>query len=149
MSRDRDKGSGERPGEAGGFAGRWSRRKQAAKLPASEPEAGPQEVAQPAGPEADGRPDAEILEELGLPEPESLKPGDDFSAFLAKAVPERIRNRALRRLWLTDPVLANVDGLVDYGGDFTDAATVVENLQTLYKVGKGYFDRLAEAEAKP
>ena len=43
---------------------------------------------------------------------------------------------ALRRLWKVNPVLANVDGLVEYGEDFTDSATVVENLQTTYQVGK-------------
>ncbi|MEC8039849.1 MAG: DUF3306 domain-containing protein, partial [Pseudomonadota bacterium] len=37
----------------------------------------------------------------------------------------------------SNPVLANVDMLVDYGEDFTDSAMVVENLQTAYQVGKG------------
>ncbi len=81
--------------------------------------------------------DDEILAELGLSDPEELGEGDDFSGFMAKAVPDRLRRRALRKLWLTNPVLANVDGLVDYGEDFTDAACVIENLQTAYQVGKG------------
>lgn len=81
--------------------------------------------------------DAEILEELGLPDPDTLEPGADFRAFMANAVPDRIRRRALRRLWLSNPALANLDGLLDYGEDFTDGATVVENLQTAYQVGKG------------
>ncbi len=81
--------------------------------------------------------DEEILADLGLPDPDELTEGDDFSGFMAKAVPDRLRRRALRKLWLTNPVLANVDGLVDYGEDFTDAACVIENLQTAYQVGKG------------
>ena len=81
--------------------------------------------------------DAEILADLNLPDPEALGPGDDFSAFMAKAVPDRLRRLALRKLWLTNPVLANVDGLVEYGEDFTDASCVIENLQTAYQVGKG------------
>ena len=85
--------------------------------------------------------DAEILEELGLPDPDTLDEGDDFSRFMGGAIPTRLRNRALRRLWLTNPVLANLDELVDYGEDFTDAATVVENLQTAYRVGKGFLRR--------
>jgi Protein of unknown function (DUF3306) len=103
--------------------------------------------------ELDERPDSEILEELGLPDPDSLDKGDDFKSFLTKAVPGRIRNRALRRLWLTNPVLANVDGLVDYGEDFTDWAKVIEAMQTAYQVGKGMtkhveeMARQAEAEA--
>jgi hypothetical protein len=79
----------------------------------------------------------DILQELGLPDPDSLGQGDDFKVFLSEAVPERIRTRALRRLWGSNPVLANIDGLVDYGEDFTDAACVIENLQTAYQVGKG------------
>ena len=81
--------------------------------------------------------DAELLAELGLPDPDNLQPGDDFRAFMAKAVPDRLRRRALRRLWLSNPALANLDGLLDYGEDFTDGATVIENLQTAYQVGKG------------
>lgn len=82
--------------------------------------------------------DDELLERLGLPDPDSLEKGDDFSAFMGSAIPARIRNRALRKLWLTNPVLANLDELVDYGEDFTDAAMVIENLQTAYQVGRGF-----------
>jgi len=81
--------------------------------------------------------DEEILSELELPDPDSMVEGDDFSAFLKTTVPERLRVRALRRLWTTNPVLANLDGLLEYGEDFTDAATVLENLQTAYRVGEG------------
>lgn len=81
--------------------------------------------------------DEEVLRELDLPDPDSLAEGDDFSIFLKRTVPERIRLRALRRLWTTNPVLANLDGLIDYGEDFTDAANVIENLQTAYRVGEG------------
>lgn len=100
------------------------------------------------------RDEAELLAELNLPDPDTLGAGDDFKAFLTDAVPARLKTRALRRLWLSNPVLANVDGLVDYGGDFTDAALAVENLQTAYQVGKGMtahveeLARQAEAEAQ-
>ncbi|MBT8153175.1 DUF3306 domain-containing protein [Epibacterium ulvae] len=81
--------------------------------------------------------DAEILEQLELPDPETLGEGDDFKIFWSKAVPSRIRTRALRRLWRVNPILANVDGLVDYGEDFTDATLLVEGMETAYQVGKG------------
>ncbi len=130
-----------------GFASRWSRLKQEAKAEPVEAEAEPA-AAEPEAPAADDRPDdrsdEEVLEELGLPDPDTLKAGDNFAAFMAKAVPTRLRNRALRKLWVSDPVLANLDMLVDYGEDFTDAATVVENLQTAYQVGKGFVDKVAE-----
>lgn len=98
--------------------------------------------------------DEEILSDLNLPNPDTLQPGQDIQAFMAKAVPERIRKRALRQLWKLNPVLANLDGLVEYGEDYTDAATVIENLQTTYQVGKGMLAhieemaRQAEAEAE-
>ncbi|MDW3206229.1 MAG: DUF3306 domain-containing protein [Alphaproteobacteria bacterium] len=77
-------------------------------------------------------------EELGLPDPETLGPDSDFKQFMAPDVPGQLRNLALRRLWRSNPVLANLDGLVDYGEDFTDAARVVANMQTAYQVGRGY-----------
>lgn len=116
----------------------WSRRKAAvaaetrAETVAAEAAAGAEALAAEGG-----RTDTEILEALELPDPDTLEAGDDFRAFLASAVPGHIRARALRRLWATNPVLANVDGLVDYGGDFTDAAHVTDRLQTAYQVGRG------------
>ncbi|MEP1330349.1 DUF3306 domain-containing protein [Pseudophaeobacter sp.] len=95
------------------------------------------------------RSDDEILAELDLPEPESLGEGDDFKVFLTEQVPTRIKTRALRHLWRANPVLACVDGLVDYGEDFTDAACVIEGMQTAYQVGKGmtaHVEELARQE---
>ena len=116
------------------FLSRWSRRKRT----------GPEEEIavgeSPAAPEPEKTPERteeEWLAELGLPEPESMKADDDFSAFMQARVPDFLRRRALRVLWRSNPVLANLDGMVDYGEDFTDSATVVENLQTAYEVGKG------------
>src|SRR5690606_19005030 len=88
--------------------------------------------------ESPGRTDEEILRELGLPDPDSLAKGDSVAGFLRAGVPARLRNRALKRLWLTDPVFANLDGLNDYEEDFTDAATVVKDMKTAYRVGRGF-----------
>lgn len=88
--------------------------------------------------------DEELLGELELPVPEEMGEGDDFRAFLGDAVPERLKTRALRQLWRVNPVLANVDGLVDYGEDFTDAAMCVEHMQTAYQVGKGMLAHVEE-----
>ncbi|MEM0950207.1 MAG: DUF3306 domain-containing protein [Pseudomonadota bacterium] len=90
------------------------------------------------------QPDEDILAELNLPEPETLREGDDFSVFMAKAVPDRIRRRALRVLWKANPVLANLDELVEYGENYTDSATVVENLQTAYQIGRGMLAHVEE-----
>ena len=91
--------------------------------------------------------DEELLEELGLPDPDAMRPGDDFAAFMKAAVPDRLRRRALRTLWKSNPVLANLDGLVDHGEDFTDKATVVPGMATAYQVGKGMLKHvMAKAE---
>jgi hypothetical protein len=91
--------------------------------------------------------DAEVLAALDLPDPDQLVAGDDIKGFMVKAVPDHIRRRALRKLWRLNPVLANVDGLVDYGQDFTDNAMVVEGLQTAYQVGKGMLSHLEKLAA--
>lgn len=123
----------------------WARRKAAVAAEAqAEVRAEEQAVLAEAHAELEEKSDAEILAELDLPDPEEMQQGDDFSVFLGKAVPERIRRKALRKLWLTNPVLANVDDLVDYGQDFTDSAMVVEAMQTTYQVGKGMLAHVQE-----
>ena len=96
--------------------------------------------------------DAEVLEELGLPDPDSLEPGQDISGFMEKTVPERLRQKALRQLWRLNPTLANLDGLCDYNDDFTNAATDAPGVATAYKVGKGLLKHVEalekEAEAE-
>lgn len=91
------------------------------------------------------RPDDEVLAELDLPEPEALETTEAVQDFLRHDLPQRLRARALRKLWRLNPVLANLDGLVDYGEDYTDAATVVDGLETVYQVGKGMLTALTEA----
>lgn len=98
--------------------------------------------------------DEELLEEHGFCAPEDIQDSEQVRAFLKAALPQRLKTRALRRLWGLNPVLANIDGLVDYGEDFTDSAMVVENLQTVYQVGKGMMSKLEDlagldAETEP
>ncbi len=123
----------------------WSRRKASVRAEAESERIALEAEYQKASREAlEAKSDEEILAELNLPDPDELKAGDDFSAFMARTIPERLRRRALRKLWLSNPVLANVDGLVDYGEDYTDAANVVENLQTSYMVGRGMLSHVKE-----
>lgn len=127
----------------------WSRRKAAVRK-AEEAEQAEQDAVAAAEERAglEQKTDQEILEELDLPDPDTLTKDDDFSGFLSATVPERIRRRALRRLWGMNPVLANIDGLVDYGEDYTDAATVIDNLQTVYKIGKGMLEQFADEDTE-
>jgi len=98
--------------------------------------------------ELDVKTDEEVLKELGLPDPDTLEPGDDFKVFMKEVVPERLRRRALKKLWLSNPLLANVDGLVDYGEDFTDAAVGAGFVETTYQVGKGMLKHIEELARK-
>ncbi len=139
-------------GSNGGGPDFWTRRKTAVRAAeeAEQAEKAERALAEQHA-ELEQKPEPEILEELGLPDPDTLGAQDDFSGFMRTAVPEALRRRALRRLWTLNPVLANLDGLVDYADDFTDAATVIPNMQTVYQVGKGMFDKVAaaaEAEEK-
>ncbi|MFD2856769.1 DUF3306 domain-containing protein [Seohaeicola zhoushanensis] len=77
-----------------------------------------------------------------MPDPDRLEPGDDIVRYMARAVPERIRRRALRKLWTLNPVLANLDGLNDYDDDYTQVAT--GPVSTTYQVGKGLLAHVKE-----
>lgn len=124
----------------------WTKRRAAVEAEAESAEAEAQVVEVETA--AAEKTDEEVLEELGLPDPDVMEAGDDFTGFMKGAVPERLKQRALRRLWRLNPVLANVDGLVDYGEDFTDAATVIEGMQTTYQVGKGMLEHVKELARK-
>lgn len=144
-----DKPSEQETEQGGDFLSRWSRRKVEAKEQENTDQNQPadiDEALQDSDPTDENQlteeqiadlSDEEILEELGLPDPDAMKAGDDFKVFMKSAVPKHIQNRALRKLWLSNPALANVDMLVDYGEDFTDAATVIPGMKTAYEVGKG------------
>ncbi len=123
----------------------WSRRKQAVEAEARQ-EAELRVRAEEAEALAvqEQKDDAGLLEELGLPDPDTLDAGDDFSAFMSKSVPARLRNRALRKLWVSNPVLANLDGLVDYAEDFRTAGLSGDVIQTTYQVGKGLMKHVEE-----
>lgn len=90
--------------------------------------------------------EVEVLEELGLPDPDAMVQGDDFKAFLRKAVPEHLRKRALRTLWRSNPVLACVDGLNDYDDDYLTGSFGQGPISTTYQVGKGMLSHLREVE---
>ena len=123
----------------------WSRRKAAVAAEKAQDAAQVQERARAETvAELEVKTDEEILDELGLPDPTTLKPGDDFAAFLKDAVPDRIKKVALRKLWTSNPILANVDGLLDYGEDFTDAAVGAGVVETTYQVGKGMLAHVQE-----
>ena len=135
-----------------GFLSRWSDRKtlaaQGEVLP-EEAELLDQNV------EAENRSDSnedaalsdeELLKKYDLPDPETVEDEIELDRFMSGKVPERLRQMALRRLWRVNPLFGVIDDMVEYGEDFTDAATVIEGMQTAYTVGKGYLNETLQAE---
>lgn len=127
------------------FLGRWSRRKLAHREAAGESE--PEALAD-SGPDRDSAAQQDALQETpaqdvasagdplaDLPDVETLDKDSDYTAFMRVGVPDELRNRALRRLWLSDPELANLDGLNDYDHDYA----------ALLEEGAAVLKRLADA----
>lgn len=127
---------------------RWSRRKHEARKggdaatsrritpapetvatdPSSEPAAGDEPPAQtPApAPAAVGEDSAPAPAPDELPDVETLSYESDFTVFLREGVPDLVRRQALRKLWSSAPVLANLDGLNDYDPERSTFLTVLE-----------------------
>ncbi|NNG05388.1 MAG: DUF3306 domain-containing protein [Inquilinus sp.] len=146
-----------------GFLRRWSRRKQDVRQegagdgapepdtagPMVEPPAEEAELSAPAVSQGDEE-DTETLVSR-LPDIDEMTDQSDFRPFMDPRIPDALRNRALRKLWRSNPVFAVLDGLNDYDEDYTDAAMVVPGLKTAYQVGRGLvrkaLDQPPEADA--
>ena len=139
-----------------GFLQRWSRRKAEARTapeapePAQEPASEREEVPQAADPQGPGSSsearasdDADAAVDLeALPDVDTLTYESDFTPFMRKGVPPELRKRALQRLWRSNPTLANLDGLVEYGQDYTKIGTTRQVVRTAYQVGRGMLARI-------
>lgn len=128
---------------SGGFFDRWSRRKLGAEpdreaepeeraraappAPGAEPSGGAGIAASAAGDRDPAEPEAaagtaEAPDEAliaSLPSIEEITAGTDIRAFMQKGVPVALRNAALRRAWLADPLIAGYeDPARDYFWDW-------------------------------
>ncbi len=91
--------------------------------------------------------DDELLKKYNLPNPEKIKKEKSLDVFFKKGVPDRLRQIALRRVWRLNPIIRYADAEInDYHEDFTDAATVIEGMETAYEVGKGYLSDLIDGK---
>jgi hypothetical protein len=128
-----------------GFLARWSRLKQAERdetaghgtAPPPAVAAPAQPVPQPEDPQKD------------LPPLDSLTKDSDFRPFMRPGVPEELRNQALRKLWSSDPVYANLDGLLEYGEDFGEPFRMAGIVATVYRVLEGMPDPEKPASDAP
>ncbi len=129
-----------------GFFSRWSDRKRAIaagvdvveddpQLPPPvnmvEPENAEEEAARLAELDAN----REAAEAIDI---DALDYDSDYSAFFKDGVPTVLRQKAMRLLWRSNPILANVDGLCDYDENFGDPALILEKFESAYRIGKGY-----------
>jgi hypothetical protein len=130
---------------------RWSQRKLAARRG----EAIPDEVPPVAGDVSPNQPVAALPETAAdepapeLPSIEELTAESDYKVFLQKGVPAALTRAALRKLWTSDPVLANLDGLNDYDEVYNAVQPALTLAQTSYRPGKGYADETEEAVDEP
>jgi hypothetical protein len=126
---------------------RWSQRKLAARRG----ETVPDEVPPVAGEASPARavtapPETTADEPLPeLPSIDELTPESDYTVFLKKGVPAALTKAALRKLWTSDPVLANLDGLNDYDEVYNAVQPALTLAQTGYRPGKGYADETEES----
>lgn len=134
----------------------WSRRKARVEAEErAEAEAVREAAVRDAEQQQEARPDEELLAEAGLPEPESIDGPDMLREFLNSNLPQRLKRRAMRAHWKSNPVLACMDGLNDYEEDFTTAELIGDAVRTTYQVGRGLLahveemERVANAEAGP
>ncbi len=144
-----------------GFLSRWAKRKaQVRETEASDAERRDAALAPQPGdgtgltPASDGQPpvpdetardvppDDETrdrwIEELEAIDIDTLTYDHDFTIFMKSWVPGPLRQRALRKLWTTNPALAVLDGLNDYDLDYTDAAMQAGKVVSSYLPGRGY-----------
>lgn len=121
------------------FLERWSRRKlddEEAVADAAEAEAAPEA-------EASDAVDGEAEDTPAEPHPtelidiETLDYTSDFTQFMAKGVPAAVKRQALRKLWTSNPVLANMDGLNDYE-DIVKTFGIKDIGDTGWKIGRGF-----------
>ena len=89
--------------------------------------------------------DGQLLQKYGLTNPEEIEDEAGLEAFMENGLPDRLRQMALRRMWRLNPMFRFADEMVEYGENYTDAATVIDGMTTAYQVGKGYLQKAFNA----
>ena len=146
--------------QEGGFLQRWSKRKAAIKNenPALADDESlddqNQALAAEEKPEAsleaaeDDLTDEDLCAKYELTHPDQCDDPEELDDFFNRPLPDRLKQLAMRRMWRLNPLFRFADEMVEYGENYTDAATVLPDMQSAYKVGKGYFDKLMAEKAE-
>jgi len=125
-----------------GFLDRWSRRKRSGDEP-TEDEAATMQP-DPEDPDAQALEQARQLQLAANREAaeavdiEAITYESDLSVFFKEGVPALLKQAAMRKMWRSDPVFANVDGLNDYDQDFNVIDKVLTEFKSAWQVGQGY-----------
>ena len=134
-------------GNDSSFLSRWSKRKSESNEVSSKNEQNEKnivDVKDELTEEENKLSNDELAKKYEVTNPEKINNPLDLRNILKENLPDRLKQVALRKLWKLVPAYGEISELVEYGEDFTDAATVIENLQTSYIVGKGYIDKVVE-----
>jgi hypothetical protein len=109
----------ENPGE--NFLRRWSRLKQGtgSGAPASVEPRQSEHAETGALPNVNTQIDPPAFDPSSLPPIESITAASDIRAFLAPGVPEELSRAALRRAWVSDPIIRDFVGIAENQWDFT------------------------------
>lgn len=130
-----------------GFLERWSRLKQEAESAPAEDE-----------PSSESAPVAEITEEeiaAALPKLEDLTAESDITCFMRPGVPDRLRNAALRRMWLLDSAIRDFVGPArDYSYDWNQIGNVpgsglIDSQEEVAAMLRGLFGDPEPEQEKP
>src|SRR5205807_2527804 len=65
-----------------------------------------------------------VFDPTGLPSLDSITAGTDISRFLRSGVPAELTVAALRRAWMSDPVIRDIIGIAENQWDFTNPTTI-------------------------
>lgn len=99
---------------------RWSRRKSQSRSGEPDRDDGRREAAssEPVAVSPEAAAEPPVLTDADMPALDSLQEDSDYSGFMSEGVSEELRNKALRKLFLSSKFNI-VDGLDDYDDDFT------------------------------
>ncbi len=141
-----------------GMLSRWAKRKAAVReAEEAEVAALAEEDEAPELPEPETEEEAlaqlseaepELAEQLQAIDIDKLTFDDDFTVFMQKKVPQIIRRRALSKLWLSHPILANLDGMNEYDEDYTQAADAAEMVRKAFEAARLKEEEAARKKAK-
>src|SRR6266851_730479 len=116
------------------FVSRWSRlkhesesrRKRKTELPETAPPSSTAVTSSANEDEAAGTETraAPIFDPTGLPSIDSITARTDISMFLRSGVPAELTMAALRRAWVSDPVIRDFIGIAENQWDFTNPTTI-------------------------